>query len=184
MKTRNRYYVMNSGTRIYPDDVSDFDINLQDIAHHLTNIQRFGGALPFDIKYSVAEHSINLAEYVLAKYGDQELAALCLLHDASEAYLGDVVSPLKVYLSDYRLLECKISAIIYHKYNIDPRYGELVAYYDKCILVDEVIAMMPSRLCMFDDYEPLGITIQLGMNQSCIKEKFLILCRELNIQES
>lgn len=183
MNIPSRYYIMHSGTRVYPNDISSFDINLQDIAHHLTNIQRFGGALPFDIKYSVAEHSINLCRYALDRYGDQSLGAACLLHDASEAYLGDVVSPLKTLLKDYKKLEWDLMDKIQKKYSIDFRYDTIVSYFDQTILRDEVRCLMPSRLSLFPAGECLGIKIKYNQKQKAVEEEFLGLCKELNIQE-
>lgn len=183
MKTK-RYYVMNSGVKIYPHDIEERDINLHDIAHHLTNIQRFGGALPFNVKYSVAEHSLNLTEYVLARYGDVELAKACLLHDASEAYLGDVVSPLKDLLLDYKDLEWNLMQTIQKKYSIDFRYDSMVSYFDHAILLDEVKALIPNKLELFNDGNSLGLEIKSGRTSNQIKRQFLDLCNELNILEN
>lgn len=67
-------------------------INIDDIAHHLANRCRFNGATePF---YSVAQHSVLVSELVPER---DRLAAL--LHDAHEAYGGDVISPWKEYLN-------------------------------------------------------------------------------------
>lgn len=73
-------------------------ISLLDIAHNLARINRFNGATK--IPYSVADHSVWVSKAV-----PEEHALAGLLHDASEAYLGDIVAPLKPLLRDYCYLE-------------------------------------------------------------------------------
>jgi 5'-deoxynucleotidase YfbR-like HD superfamily hydrolase len=63
-------------------------LDLRDIAHHLSLTNRFNGATRRP--YSVAEHCI-IGSY----YAAPEFALEFLLHDAPEAYLGDVTGPLK-----------------------------------------------------------------------------------------
>jgi hypothetical protein len=70
------------------------DIELAHISHALARINRFGGLTT----YSVAAHSIHVAA-ILEEQGHSPLAQLCgLMHDAHEAYLGDVIQPVKELL--------------------------------------------------------------------------------------
>lgn len=69
-------------------------ISIEDIAHHLSKLDRYNGAGAFP--YSVGFHSLLVAESLPA-----ELKLWGLLHDATEAYLGDVVSPLKALLPGF-----------------------------------------------------------------------------------
>lgn len=62
-----------------------------EVAHGLAQINRFAGQTQVPI--SVAQHSVLMAEEALAKTGDSELAAFCLLHDGHEFALGDLTSP-------------------------------------------------------------------------------------------
>jgi hypothetical protein len=70
-----------------PGDVCLYDIALS-LAHQVRFTGHVGG-------YSIAQHSVHVAEVVYGESGDLELAFAGLMHDAHEAYVGDVSSPLK-----------------------------------------------------------------------------------------
>lgn len=101
------------------------DIDILDISRGLANICRFGGQIKSF--YSVAQHSImvaNMAPYELRKAG--------LLHDATEAYLGDVIKPLKVILGNaYTEIEDKWEAVICEKFQIHPSHLIAIKQYDR-----------------------------------------------------
>ena len=85
-------------------------INLVDIAHSLSNLCRWNGhTMKF---YSVAEHSIFVANAV--EKPEDKIAAM--LHDASEAYIGDVTRPLKHRLKNYFDMEYDIMVVISRKF--------------------------------------------------------------------
>jgi hypothetical protein len=74
------------------------DIYIDDIAHALSMMCRFGGHCKNF--YSVAEHSLLVERVVALNLPDTKTMNLAaLLHDAAEAYLGDVISPLKKLLA-------------------------------------------------------------------------------------
>lgn len=72
------------------------DVKIEDIAHVLSNICRFGGHIPR--YYSVAEHLIECYRKSLIETQPLNVRFAALMHDAAEAYIGDVVKPLKVLL--------------------------------------------------------------------------------------
>ena len=75
-------------------------VRIEDIAHALSNQCRYNGHT--SEFYSVAEHSVRVSSCLPPKH---QLAGL--LHDAAEAYLGDIVRPLKPLLEGYKALEHK-----------------------------------------------------------------------------
>lgn len=74
------------------------DVDIHDIALHLSRICRFTGAC--SRFYSVAEHS-----YWVSYVVPPRMAMAGLLHDAHEAYVGDCSRPLKQLLPDYKYIE-------------------------------------------------------------------------------
>lgn len=94
-------------------------IFLKDIAHHLAHICRFGGAVA--TFYSVADHSVYVSKLV-----PQHLAKKALLHDAAEAYLGDVIKPLKNCLEEYERIEAIWEACIAKRFGLDSLKDPLI----------------------------------------------------------
>ena len=135
------YIVMSpSGTKFWPLNPRIEDINIKDIAHHLSNINRFTGG----INYSVGQHSI----WVARMCPDNMLAAL--LHDASEAYLCDLPTPLKHsdLFAPYRCIERYLMWVIFKRYGIDAKIvgGELpeeVKGVDHLAGIIEGVSLMP-----------------------------------------
>lgn len=75
-------------------EMVDFEV---DIAEGLSRIARFNGHVRSG-PYSVAQHSVMGADFLLRETGDETLAAFFLLHDAHEAYIGDIATPVKLAL--------------------------------------------------------------------------------------
>lgn len=121
-------------------------IKLRDIAHALAQINRFTGHTPGP--YSVAEHSIIGSHVIGGRY-----ALEFLLHDAPEAYLGDVNAPLKSLLGDvYRNLEDGFDAAIAVKFGLRPDAVSKAAVkrVDKLMLACEQDVFMGSRMSIRD----------------------------------
>ena len=106
-------------------------IDIIDIAHSLSMQCRNNGHAHFF--YSVAEHSIWVSMLVEPEH---QLAAL--LHDASEAYLADIPSPIKPFLSNYKEIENNLQAEINKKFGCALTMHESIHKADKEILVNEM----------------------------------------------
>lgn len=81
-----------SGRLIDPLDLKVEDVVIEDIAHGLSLVCRFGGHC--SRHYSVAEHSYLVARIALEQAGPVA-ARFALNHDDHEAYTGDMIRPLK-----------------------------------------------------------------------------------------
>ena len=97
MKNEEQWIQTFTGKKFYPFNPKAKDVCIEDIAHSLSLICRFNGhCREF---YSVAQHSVNVSYIIEANKGFvnylHDPAQFGLLHDAAEAYLGDVVAPIK-----------------------------------------------------------------------------------------
>lgn len=183
------YYIMNSGRLIDLEKISEKDICISDIAHHLTKICRYGSALPLNLHYSVANHSIALVYYAMDKGYSEDVQRALLMHDAAEAYLGDVVIGLKRLLPDYKKLETKVEKIIRDKYHtyLSVAQRKLVRGFDTRIALDEAKTFFPEHYSKFNAQligeEPLGIKIYKDANLELTKRMFLHTCEMLGVRD-
>lgn len=107
-------------------------ICIEDIAHSLAFQCRFGGHLPEF--YSVAQHSVYVCDIVEANPGEDSVRLQALLHDASEAYLLDIPSPIKHKLDDYRKIEQRLMVAIADKFGFPYPLHQSVKDADKDLL--------------------------------------------------
>lgn len=101
-----------SGLYVNPLDIKTQDIKIRDIAHHLACFNRFCGALHEPI--NVASHSLLVMRIVAYDTDDTQMLLQALLHDATEAYLGDVTKWLKQapVMAGYRDAEDRANEVI------------------------------------------------------------------------
>lgn len=111
--------VMNTytGKKMNPMNMTEEDISIEDIAHALSLLCRGGGHLKYF--YSVGQHSINCMKEAGARGWPKRVQLACLLHDASEAYIADIIRPVKVHLPDYYKIENAIMNCVLKKFHLD-----------------------------------------------------------------
>lgn len=90
-------------------------VSIDDIAWHLSRIARFNGAVHGPSPLTVAEHSVTVERTV----GGSPTRRLCaLLHDAHEAYIGDIIRPVALALGDRQLgwLKARVQCAIHEAF--------------------------------------------------------------------
>ena len=92
-------------------------IDIRDIAKGLAYKAHFAGQTPF--YFSIAQHSTLVYDLMCKEIIDDKMLLLALLHDASEAYIGDMVKPLKNHLPFFREVEDKLMEAICERYDLD-----------------------------------------------------------------
>ena len=107
-------------------------LDLWVIASALSKIGRFTGHTRFDQPYTVAQHSV-LVSYLVP----QEHAMMGLMHDAAEALVGDVVSPLKQLLPAYKEIEHKADRAVREAFRLPEVYPSTVKAADLIALATE-----------------------------------------------
>lgn len=110
MSAKHEWFQTVTGRQFYPTLPYLESISILDIAFGLSHIARFGGHVPGGI-YTVAQHSVMVSHHV-----PDSLRLAALLHDATEAYLGDMIRPLKVAMPEYKAVEAGLEAMIAQKF--------------------------------------------------------------------
>ena len=165
-----------SGVRFSPFDPYPNGIRIEDIAHSLAHQCRFGGhTREF---YAVAQHSVLVSQLC-----GPEDALWGLLHDASEAYLGDVVRPLKQRpeFEPYRSAERQLQQLIAVRFGLAPDQPDSVTKADDLMLMIEYRDLMTPSDPPYIAGPPRGAAImisELWMPASA-ERKFLTRFRQL-----
>lgn len=117
-KNRKGKAIMTStGIMFYPLDPRPEDVEIEDIAHHLSGINRYNGAS--SIPYSVAIHTIIGTDLCMAYWPkDYDTALRFMLHDAAESYSQDMTRPIKESIPELKAIEKVIELTIADKFGI------------------------------------------------------------------
>jgi hypothetical protein len=135
MTNRGPNIQLTSGKPFFIIDPDPDDVCIEDIAHSLALICRFNGHCLWH--YSVAQHSV-LVSYIVP----QEYALQALLHDAAEAYVGDMCYPVKVAVPEFTDVEIRIWNVIAQRFGVPVDMHTSVKRADRDILYYERKSVM------------------------------------------
>ena len=171
-------------------EVSPNNVRSKDIAWALGGINRYNAHTNF--YYSVAEHCSLISDYLLRTTGDPMVALAGLLHDAHEAYTGDMTSPMQNameilvpgFKKAFRALQARIDKAILRALDLDEvvdLYAPIIAECDLRIVTDEQNqAMRPSPFpdnAGWPSKKGLGVTLQFWSRERASREWHDRLCR-------
>ncbi len=134
---RTLYVSTYTGKQFFPLDSQQDQVDIEDIAHGLAYQCRFNGQTRYF--YSVAQHSLIVAGLV-----PKRLYLAALLHDAAEAYMGDMVKPLKQLFPLFSSIETKVMATIAGRYGITDLENRAIKRADLIALAMEKRDLMPN----------------------------------------
>ena len=174
------YITTISGKHFDPMTPDKDLIDIYDIAHSLSNVCRANGHMRFF--YSVAQHSIACALEAEACGFDRDIVLGCLLHDGSEAYMSDVIRPLKSAMSFYLAAEDKMQNMIWEKFigHIpDEAEREKIFMIDDIMLSAEFKQLMAEELN--DEYKKLKRQLVCEYRpQAEVREEFIALFKKVS----
>lgn len=141
-----------TGIRIQnPLELRVDQVCIEDIAHSLSMICRFGGHChPY---YSVAEHCVRVSRSDLIP---REYRLDALLHDAAEAYLGDLIRPVRACLPTFQALEDRLFAVIAERFGISPLPPKQIVEADNVALQEELAYLMHPALSVPRQFQLLS----------------------------
>ena len=169
-----------SGRRVSLLNPSPSQIVIGDIAHSLAHQCRFNGHT--NKFYSVAQHSVLVASIL-----PRELRLAGLLHDASEAYLGDVVQPLKDLLPEYQSIEANFCEVLGARFGVKLQHNDAIRHADLVVLATERRDLMPMDTADWSSIAgitPLSRTIKPKSPEAAsaqFMEMFFMLTNQKNI---
>ena len=179
MATSKTFITTVGGRSFDPLSPDIADIDIRDIAHSLSYLCRANGH--FNRFFSVARHCVNCVREAEARGYGARVRLLCLLHDATEAYIGDMTRPLKRRLPFYCECEEQLHDMILERFAI-PRESEaelrLVREIDDCMLYHEFLLFNGDAL--YETSPALHIDIAHSEREfSQTKAEFLALFEKL-----
>lgn len=177
-----------TGDYFYPNSPENLVPNITDIAHALSLVGRYNGHL--NRFYSVGQHSLLVEEHATkAMLGINPTIALtslrlfrlqALLHDATEAYLPDMPSPIKQFLPDFKELEKRLQKHLMRCFGLPENIHSIIHSVDKAIRRDEIESMQHWNE-VFESDRLSGEKI-LPMPPAYVEALFLSTYHEINGQ--
>lgn len=148
--------LLQSGNYFNFLDPEGSSFTIEDIAHGLGMTSRFGGQCKRF--YSVAEHSICASFHVAP-----EFAFAALMHDAAEAFIGDIPRPLKSLLLDYQRLERDIETAVLGRFDLTLPLPAEVKSIDLVMLATEQRQILDN----YDEWAPIRGVVPLPIVLPC-----------------
>lgn len=187
-QTLDRFGCLNNTIKVaaghYVDLVNpDPDsIEVRSIAAALSKVCRFGGHCPQF--YSVAEHCIHATALACSEGYTGDALVAVFLHDAAEAYIGDMVKPLKLAMSQYGEAERRIEAAIQSAFGVDfAKWMDVIKRFDRAMLKAEKVTMWPEdteKWAGFSEIEDRVVKFQFW-EPSQAEIQFLAMARTLQL---
>lgn len=160
---------------LYPESAG---VDIYSIAAALSKICRFGGHCPSF--YSVAEHSVRAFELACEDGALHQCKVAVLLHDATEAYVGDMVKPLKEIMPQFQDAEARVEAAVSERFHVNFReWHDEIKEYDMAMLKAERDTMWPGaaeKWSCLDGIE--GRDVQFGWWAPSIAEAAFLLAAD------
>lgn len=173
---------IGNGRMFWPLDPRATEVHIEDIAHALSNTCRWGGRV--SDYYSVCQHSVHVAQIV--ERNDPQLALHALLHDAAEAYLGDIPTPIKHHLLLMRgkqrepvsTTEHRILDVIYLAFGLGPYVDRLtIRDADRLALATEARDLMGGLT--WDGMVPTNEPVLDPLSPRAARTQFMAMFRRL-----
>lgn len=177
MKSEGEWIQTFSGGKFWPLQPDPADVRVKDIAHHLSIICRFTGAVRRF--YSVAEHSCHVHDLL-----PPELRGAGLFHDAAEAYLCDLARPVKYGLgAGYREAEQRIMAAVGEALELDFSAPEIKTADNAMLGAERLQALNEGPAWTRDVYEPAPVELRFWTPPQA-KMEFLDRWTTLRVERS
>ena len=179
-KVSTSEFVTFTGREFRILDFCTRDVRLEDIAHGLSNVCRYGGQCRSF--YSVAEHSILVSRMIEHFSSILGMTQSGLMHDGSEAYLVDLPTPVKVLCPGYKLLEDQFERAIFDAFGLSFGFkSPVVKECDYRMYLRERSILMPGK----EKIEPSELDELLPiqcLSPEQAKRAFLERAEELDIR--
>jgi hypothetical protein len=173
-------------------------VDIEDIAWSLSRINRYNGHTTR--RYSVAQHCVAMSRKAMADGHSVEIALAMLLHDASEAYLGDMTRPVQLLLESlmpgfratWTDAHNHVSCVILERFGFTgliDLHDPLVKQYDNAILLDEKAQVMaPEQRDWGLTWDGLGVALyrepdgQHGLGYTDLRKSYVAQFNHLAAQ--
>lgn len=135
MALKDAWIETYTGVRFSLSSPSPDDVSIEDIAHSLAYQCRYNGHIREF--YSVAEHSCHIHDLLIREGHRDQVAFAGLMHDSTEAYVGDLPAPLKSILPSYKVVEYSVWDAITVAFGLQLSLPQRVKELDRLMVLAE-----------------------------------------------